>query len=139
MTEKGKFKNADEFMEALDKSRIDVKESFDKHFGEGFVDDLGEETFDQLLPYIEMQVLSQYDDRKLALETFSRMDEGRRKDITDQLRKTVKGITEELGRRDNGILPEPGAYYADMSTEELKEWLGELNGFVGELRIIGMM
>ena len=139
MTEKGKFKNANEFMEALDKSRIDVKESFDKHFGEGFVNDLGEETFDQLLPYIEMQVLSQYDDRKLALETFSRMDEGRRKDITDQLRKTVKGITEELGRRDNGILPEPGAYYADMSTEELKEWLGELNGFVGELRINGMM
>ena len=81
----------------------------------------------------------QYDDRKLALETFSRMDEGRRKDITDQLRRIIKGVVEELARRDNGVLSEPDSYYADMSTEELKEWLGELNGFAGELRIIGMM
>ena len=139
MTDKGKFKDANEFIEALDQTRVDSKEIFLQHLGKEFFDEHGDDFLVGHHLYTEMQILSQYDDRELALETFHKMDGGRRNGIIDSLHKTSKGIIDELGRRDKGIFPEPDSYYGDMTVEELKDWLDCLNRFADELRNIGMM
>ena len=134
MGDRGRFKDADEFIEHLNQLRISTKEIFTQHLGKHF-EDGGDDIVLQQCLYIEMRVLSQYEDRELALETFRRMDEDRRNGIIDSLHQTAGGIADELGRRGRGILPEPDTFYADDTTEELEDWLGILCRFAGELGI----
>ena len=130
-----KIKDADEIINILDRSREELKELFIEHFGKESFDDLGKDTFRCLSNYMEMQVLSQSTDRKLALETFHKMDEERRSGIIDSLQETAWKVTVELSKRDRGIESKPGCYYSNMSTERMKKWLDNLIRFADELGI----
>ena len=70
-----------------------------------------------------MQILSQYENRELALETFHKMDESRRDAIINNLLERIESLKEELGGREKSIFPEKYDYYGEDSTEDLQESL----------------
>ena len=133
MTERSKIKDAEEFISKLDESASDMKPTFAKYFDQELIDSIGDEWFERNCRFIEMQILSQYEDRALALETFRKMDEARREAIIKQLLESIESLKEELGRREKGIFPEKYDYYGEDSTEDLQESLKIAERFKEEL------
>ena len=135
MTERPEIKDADEFITKLDETDREIKESFTNRFGSDFFESLGDVTFNEMCWFIEMQILFNYEDRKLSIETFHRMDVSRRDGIANSILKRIDSLNEELGRREQGIFPEPDGYWGDSSTDELKELLEAMKIFREELGI----
>ena len=128
-----KIETADEFVESLDGIRASVRAIIRDFLSEDGMDALYKETLEEPGDFMEMRLLSEHEDRALALEAFYKLDEDRRKRIIATLHGTAQGIRDEMDRRSRGILPEPGTYYADDSTEYLGEWLSVCERFAGEL------
>ena len=141
MEENRKITNADEFISALDRVNIESKELIEMvadHTDKGFVEELGEGFFEDLGRHLDMKTLARCDDRALALETFARMDEGRREGIVAALRGNIKDLKDELDRRSRGLSPGPDPLYVDNTEEELKEQLSVCERFAGELGLVDL-
>ncbi len=136
MEENRKFTNADEFKSALDKKNAasrEVKELLARYTGKEFAERYGEEFFEDLCRHMDLQALASYEDRRLALETFDRMDEDRRGEIVAALRGNIKDLKNELDRRSRGLSPGPDSLYLENTEDELKEILSLCERFAGEL------
>ena len=123
MNEEKMLSNPDEFLEDLDRSAIRARENFKKY---GFDDNLMQE----IIWNVEGEVLLKYDDRRLALEVFSKMDSVRQKGIRSNLMTRIEEQKKAIEMFEKGEMPD---HESNPSIESLKKVLDEYLEFAEDL------
>ena len=136
MTENDTITTMEEFMKRLNGTRAEVCQEFRKMFiGMGIPENEADRLVNKQADYTEMCILSGCADRKLALEVFGALDEGRKGAIIGSLKETSADIRDEIARREQGIQLEEDSPYHETSMDSLKEWLDECVRFGKEIDI----
>ena len=123
MNEEKMPSNPDEFLEDLDRSAIKAREIFKKY---GLDDNLMLE----IIWNVEGEVLLKYDDRRLALEVFSKMDSVRQEGIRTNLMTRIEEQKKAIEMFEKGKMPD---HESNPSIESLKKVLDEYLEFAEEL------
>ena len=123
MNEEKMPSNPDEFLEDLDRSAIRAREIFKKY---GLDDNLMQE----IIWNVEGEVLLKYDDRRLALEVFSKMDSVRQEGIRSNLMTRIEEQKKAIEMFEKGEMPD---HESNPSIESLKKVLDEYLEFAEDL------
>ena len=114
---------SDEFLEDLYRSAIRAREIFKKY---GLDDNLMQE----IIWNVEGEVLFKYDDRRLALEVFSKMDSVRQEGIRSNLMTRIEEQKKAIEMFEKGEMPD---HESNPSIESLKKVLDEYLEFAEDL------
>ena len=114
---------SDEFLEDLYRSAIRAREIFKKY---GLDDNLMQE----IIWNVEGEVLLKYDDRRLALEVFSKMDSVRQEGIRSNLMTRIEEQKKAIEMFEKGEMPD---HESNPSIESLKKVLDEYLEFAEDL------
>ena len=123
MNEEKMPSNPDEFLEDLDRSVIRAREIFKKY---GLDDNMMQE----IIWNVEGEVLFKYDDRRLALEVFSKMDSVRQKGIKSNLMTRIEEQKKAIEMFEKGEMSD---HESNPSIESLKKALDEYLEFAENL------
>ncbi len=123
MNEEKMPSNPDEFLEDLDRSVIRAREIFKKY---GLDDNLMQE----IIWNVEGEVLLKYDDRRLALEVFSKMDSVRQEGIRSNLMTRIEEQKKAIEMFEKGEMPD---HESNPSIESLKKVLDGYLEFAEDL------
>ena len=123
MNEEKMPSNPDEFLEDLDRSVIRAREIFKKY---GLDDNLMQE----IIWNVEGEVLLKYDDRRMALEVFSKMDSVRQEGIRSNLMTRIEEQKKAIEMFEKGEMPD---HESNPSIESLKKVLDEYLEFAENL------
>ena len=115
MNEEKMPSNSDEFLEDLDRLAIRARENFKKY---GLDDNLMQE----IIWNVEGEVLLKYDDRRMALEVFSKMDSVRQEGIRSNLKTRIEEQKKAIEMFEKGEMPD---HESNPSIESLKKVLDE--------------
>ena len=123
MNEEKMPSNPDEFLEDLDRLAIRARENFKKY---GLDDNLMQE----IIWNVEGEVLLKYDDRRLALEVFSKMDSVRQEGIRTNLMTRIEEQKKAIEMFEKSEMPD---HESNPSIESLKKVLDEYLEFAEDL------
>ena len=123
MNEEKMPSNSDEFLEDLDRLAIRARENFKKY---GLDDNLMQE----IIWNVEGEVLLKYDDRRMALEVFSKMDFVRQEGIRSNLKTRIEEHNKAIEMFEKGEMPD---HESNPSIESLKKVLDEYLEFAEDL------
>ncbi len=123
MNEEKMPSNPDELIEALNRSAIRAREVF-KEYG------LDEDLMQDFIWNIEREVLLKCVDRRLALETFGKMDSDRQAGIRTNLMTRIEEQKKAIEMFEKGEMPD---LESNPSIESLKKVLDEYLEFAEDL------
>ena len=119
-----KFKDADEFIKALDKAAIGVKGTSQEY---GIIDD---GLIQKIIWNIEMEALLEFDDRQFVLDVFAKMDSERQAGIKSSLIDWIEDQKNAIDKFKKGELPE---HESNPSIESLQQVLDGYLEFAKDL------